>query len=491
MIDPTPYPVSGAWRPGDDPGRRRFLTIAADRPFALDHGGRLHDVAIAYETWGELDATGSNAVLVCHAWTGDSHLAGPGRPRPSHAGLVGGRRRPGAADRHRTATSSSAPTCSAGARARPGRRRSIPSTGRPYGSAFPMITIRDMVRAQARLADHLGVERWLSVLGGSMGGMQVLEWAITYPERVQSIVSNRNLCTSNGTTDRLGRHRPTGHSPRSPLAGRRLLRRLARRRAPRGAGHRPHGGAGDVPLRQRVHRPLRSRAGRATRHDEPGLWQRFEVERYLDHHGVKLVRRFDANSYLVIGKAMDLHDVGKGRGGLESGIARIRVPTLVLGINSDILYPDLPAASDPPAPRPQRHADGAGGDRFAARSRCLPDQRRPGGRGDRRLPRRGGQDADDRASPDTIAITSGRSHAGGALGSVLHASAVWQVDSLEEHRQTGYGGPRRPVLRSVRQPDRHRLRAGGGRAGGCRGRPGVRLGHGRRRLARAGAVLDG
>ena len=337
MIDPTPYPVSGAWRPGDDPGRRRFLTIAADRPFALDHGGRLHDVAIAYETWGELDATGSNAVLVCHAWTGDSHLAGPagrGHPTPGWWEGVVGPALPIDTERHFVVCANVLGGCQGST----GPASIDPDTGRPYGSAFPMITIRDMVRAQARLADHLGVERWLSVLGGSMGGMQVLEWAITYPERVQSIVPIATCAQATAQQIAWG------------AIGRRAIRLDPRWRGgdyyEASPGDGPHEGLAIARMVAQVtfrsDNAFSDRFGRELAehdHDEPGLWQRFEVERYLDHHGVKLVRRFDANSYLVIGKAMDLHDVGKGRGGLESGIARIRVPTLVLGINSDILYP--------------------------------------------------------------------------------------------------------------------------------------------------------
>ena len=337
MIDPTPYPVSGAWRPGDDPGRRRFLTIAADRPFALDHGGRLHDVAIAYETWGELDATGSNAVLVCHAWTGDSHVAGPagrGHPTPGWWEGVVGPALPIDTERHFVVCANVLGGCQGST----GPASIDPETGRPYGSAFPMITIRDMVRAQARLADHLGVERWLSVLGGSMGGMQVLEWAITYPERVQSIVPIATCAQATAQQIAWG------------AIGRRAIRLDPRWRGgdyyDASPGDGPHEGLAIARMVAQVtfrsDNAFSDRFGRELaedEHDQPGLWQRFEVERYLDHHGVKLVRRFDANSYLVIGKAMDLHDVGKGRGGLESGIARIRVPTLVLGINSDILYP--------------------------------------------------------------------------------------------------------------------------------------------------------
>ena len=190
-----------------------------------------------------------------------------------------------------------------------------PVAGRPYGSAFPVVTIRDMVRAQARLADHLGIERWLSVIGGSMGGMQVLEWAITYPDRVRSIVPIATCAQATAQQIAWG------------AIGRRAIRLDPRWRGgdyyDAAPGDGPHEGLAVARMVAQVtfrsDNVFTDRFGRELaegEHDQLDLWQRFEVERYLDHHGDKLVRRFDANSYLVIGKAMDLHDVGTGRGGL-------------------------------------------------------------------------------------------------------------------------------------------------------------------------------
>jgi homoserine O-acetyltransferase/O-succinyltransferase len=337
MLDRTPYPVSGAWRPGDEVGQRRFLTIAVDRPCALDFGGRLIDVDIAYETLGELDATASNALLVCHAWTGDSHVAGPagrGHPTPGWWEGVVGPGLPIDTDRYFVVCANVLGGCQGST----GPATHDPATGRPYGSAFPVITIRDMVRVQARLADHLGIERWLSVLGGSMGGMQVLEWGITYPERVRSLVPIATCAQATAQQIAWG------------AIGRRAIRLDPHWRGgdyyDAAPGDGPHEGLAIARMVAQVtfrsDNAFTDRFGRELaegEHDQPGLWQRFEVERYLDHHGDKLVRRFDANSYLVIGKAMDLHDVGVGRGGLESAMARVRVPTLVLGITSDMLYP--------------------------------------------------------------------------------------------------------------------------------------------------------
>jgi homoserine O-acetyltransferase len=212
-----------------------------------------------------------------------------------------------------------------------------PADGRPYGSRFPVVSIRDMVRVQSRLADHLGVEQWLSVVGGSMGGMQVLEWAVMFPRRVRSIVPIATCLAASAQQIAWG------------AIGRRAIRMDPGFRggdyydAPPAGG--PHAGLAVARMVAQV--TFRSedvfadRFGRepADGPDLFGLWHRFEVERYLDYHGDKLVRRFDANSYLLLGKAMDLHDVGRGRGGLQAACRRIRVPTLTMGIWSDVLYP--------------------------------------------------------------------------------------------------------------------------------------------------------
>ncbi|MGD9796036.1 MAG: homoserine O-acetyltransferase [Acidimicrobiia bacterium] len=331
-----PLPVTGAWRPGDDSGHRQFLTIAAQRPLALEGGGQLRDVQIAYETWGQLDADGSNAVLICHAWTGDSHVLGHvGRGHPSGGwweGVVG----PGLAiDTDRCFV-----VCAnvlGGCQGSTGPASPDPIDGRPYGSRFPVVTIRDMVRVQAALADHLGVEQWASVVGGSMGGMQALEWAVAYPHRVRSLIVIASCAQSSAQQIALG------------AVGRRAIAMDPRWRGgdyyDADPGDGPHEGL--IVARELAQIMFRSddvftaRFGRefADQQEGFGLWQRFEIERYLDHHGVKLVRRFDANSYLIIGKAMDLHDIGRGRGGVDAALSRVRCPVRTVGISSDVLYP--------------------------------------------------------------------------------------------------------------------------------------------------------
>jgi len=329
-------PVTGAWRPGDEPGQRRFARLASDRPFVLEGGGILTDVEIAYETWGELAPDGGNAVLVCHALTGDSHAAGDighGHPSPGWwDALIG----PGKAiDTERWFV-----VCAnvlGGCQGTTGPAHPHPVDGRPYGSRFPVVTVRDWVRTQAAVANELGIRQWLAVVGGSMGGMQVLEWGVMFPERVRSLVPIATDLAASAqqiawwsTGRRVIRLDPRwrggdyydaapGDGPSEGLAMARMISQITFR-------------SDDV---------FTDRFGREVVEPVEGyaLWQRFQVERYLEYHGDKLARRFDANAYLLLTKAMDLHDIGRGRGGVEVAAKRITAPALVMGVNSDVLYP--------------------------------------------------------------------------------------------------------------------------------------------------------
>ena len=203
-----------------------------------------------------------------------------------------------------------------------------------------MVTIRDMVRSQARLAEHRGILQWMSVIGGSMGGMQALEWAVMYPRRVRSVVPIATCMQATAQQIAWGG-----------------IGRQAIRLDPKWRGGDYYDAApGDGPstglsiARQIAQVTFRSDnvftdrfgrdfSGRPEVGDILGMWQQYEVERYLEHHGSKIVRRFDANSYLAIGKAMDPHDVARGRGSLERAMARVRMPTMTVGIWSDMLYP--------------------------------------------------------------------------------------------------------------------------------------------------------
>ncbi|MEX0767324.1 MAG: alpha/beta fold hydrolase, partial [Microthrixaceae bacterium] len=180
-------PPSGAWQLGDPIGGRNFHSVVAGRGFQLEGGSALRQLDLAYETWGTLNESASNAVLICHALTGDSHAADhseAGHPAPGWwQALIG----PGLA----VDTNQFFVVCAnvlGGCQGSTGPASINAATEAPYGSSFPVVTIRDMVRTQASLADALGIQRWRCVLGGSMGGMQALEWAVMYPDRVASMV---------------------------------------------------------------------------------------------------------------------------------------------------------------------------------------------------------------------------------------------------------------------------------------------------------------
>ncbi|MDA3039858.1 MAG: alpha/beta fold hydrolase, partial [Actinomycetota bacterium] len=181
-------PATGAWRPGDPPAGRQFLEVGGGRPFALEGGGSLLEVVVAYETFGALDALASNAILVCHALTGDAHVSGasgPGQPTDGWWNDLVGPGKTLDTDRFFVVCANVLGGC----QGTTGPSSLDPSEGRPYGGRFPVVSIRDIVRTQALLADALHIERWMSVVGGSMGGMQVLEWAVMFPHRVRSIAA--------------------------------------------------------------------------------------------------------------------------------------------------------------------------------------------------------------------------------------------------------------------------------------------------------------
>ena len=333
------YPATGAWYDGAAFGTRKFLEFPNDRPVALDSGKTLQQVTIAYETWGELNSDKSNAILLCHAWTGDSHAAGSaqdGQPTPGWwDGLVGS----GCAidtDKYFVVCTNSLGGCQGST----GPASPHPLDGKPYGSRFPVITVRDMVRAQVRVSDLLGIDVWHSVIGGSMGGMQVLEWGITFPHRVRTLVPIATCLQATAQQIAWG------------AIGRRSIRLDPKWRG----GDYYDAAVGDGPWQGlaiarmvaqvtfRSDNVFTDRFGRELADTDAdynglGLWDKFEVENYLDHHGDKLIRRFDTNSYLIIGKAMDLHDVARGRGSLQTAASRITAPVLSMGISSDILYP--------------------------------------------------------------------------------------------------------------------------------------------------------
>lgn len=329
-------PVTGAWQPGDPVGRRQFADITVKRPFVLENGSVLTEAVVAYETWGELNEDASNAILVCHALTGDSHAHGPSGNGHATSGwwedLVGHGKAIDA-DTHFIVCANVLGGC----QGTTGPASINPATGKPYGSAFPTVSIRDVVRSQALLADHLGIRAWRSVIGGSMGGMAVLEWAVMFPERVRSIAPIATAVSASAMQiawSSVGRSAlvldpkwrggdyydaEPGDGPHAGLAVARQIAQIHYR--------------SDASLTQRFGRAL-------VAPDELfGLWDRFQMESYLDYHGEKLVRRFDANSYLILNRAMDTHDLARGRGSFEAAVSRIKVPSVTASIDTDILYP--------------------------------------------------------------------------------------------------------------------------------------------------------
>ncbi|MFJ5218455.1 homoserine O-acetyltransferase [Streptomyces sp. NPDC088354] len=335
-------PASGAWREGDPPGRRRWH--AREKPLPLESGGELPGVRVAYETWGRLAPDGSNAVLVLHALTGDSHAAGPAEPGHPTPGWWDGLIGPGAAlDTGRWFVV--APNVVGGCQGSTGPS-SLRPDGRRWGGAFPYLTQRDQIAAEADLADALGIGRWALVVGGSMGGMRALEWAVSYPERTRSLLLL--ACPPAASAEQIAWANVQLHAIRDdphwrggdyhdaapgqgPHAGLGLARRLAH-------------------VTYRSERELTVRFGRSPQEaEDPSRGGRYQVESYLDHHAAKLVQRFDAASYVVLTQAMNSHDVGRGRGGIASALRRVTADTLVAGVSSDRLYP-----------LPQQHALASG-----------------------------------------------------------------------------------------------------------------------------------
>jgi homoserine O-acetyltransferase len=328
---PALPPASGAWRPGDEPGGRRFLQLGA---IELERGGVLPEIQVAYETWGELSPSGDNAVLVLHALTGDSHVvggAGPGHPTPGWwAGLIG----PGLAlDTDRWFVV--APNVLGGCQGTTGPA-SAAADGRPYGSRFPYLTVRDQVEAERMAADALGIDRWSLVVGGSMGGMRALEWAVTHPDRVAQLFVLASTAAATGdqiawSAGQLAAiradaaHRGGDYYDAAPGQGPHLGLGVARRIA-------------HVTYRSEAEINLRFGRRPQVGEDPLGGRGRFSVESYLDHHADKLVHRFDANSYLVLTEAMNSHDVGRDRGGVSNALGAVTARTVVAAIDTDRLY---------------------------------------------------------------------------------------------------------------------------------------------------------
>ena len=305
-----------------------------DEPLLLESGRRFGPITVRYETYGSLNDDRSNAILLLHAFSGDAHAAGRHAPEDRHPGwwdtMVG----PGRAfdtDRYFVICSNVLGGC----QGTTGPGSIDPATGRPYGLSFPVITIEDMVNVQYRLVRHLGIERLLAVAGGSMGGMQALQWAVSYPESVAGAIvlaSTARLSAQGIAFNAVGRNAITsderwnggdyygGEPPARGLAIARMV------------GHITY--LSDASMHEKFGRRLQRR-------DEFGFdfSDQFEVESYLEYKGGSFVDRFDANTYLYLSKAIDYFDLGGKYGSLEEAFRNTTSKFLVVSFTSDWLYP--------------------------------------------------------------------------------------------------------------------------------------------------------
>ncbi len=321
-------------QPASEATARRGSVALSSLP--LDDGSVLAPVTITYETWGRLNATGDNAILVCHALTGDAHARDEQKPDDPRAGwwnpLIG----PGRVfdtSRFFVICSNILGSCYGST----GPTSPHPDDGQPYRLRFPLVSVGDMVRAQYMLLAALGIKRLAAVAGGSLGGLQAMEWAIAFPEMLERaivIAASPRLSAQGLAIDTIARQAimcdpawqngdyPPGAGPTAGLGIARMLGILTYTSAP----------------------GLEARFGRdiATRDsDWPMFGPRLDIETYFQHQGEKLVRRFDANSYLYLSSAMDRYDAaeGPGRGSDDAAFARIRAAVLAVGIDTDWLYP--------------------------------------------------------------------------------------------------------------------------------------------------------
>lgn len=311
------------------------VTFPADRPLPLDSGGLLAPLTVAYQTYGSLDAARANAVLVCHALTGDQHVANvhPVTGKPGWWTAMVGPGRPIDTDRFFVICANVVGGCLGTT----GPASLNPATGRAYGLDLPVITIRDMVRAQAMLVDHLGIETLFCVAGGSMGGMQVLQWAALFPERVFSAMpiataarhSSQNIAFHEVGRQavmadpdwRQGRYLDEGTRPEKGLSVARM------------AAHVTY--LSDQALHAKFGRKLQDRAAPTFSFDAD-----FQIESYLRYQGRSFVERFDANSYLYMTRAMDYFDLAADYGGLLARAFRgTKTRFCVASFTSDWLFP--------------------------------------------------------------------------------------------------------------------------------------------------------
>ncbi len=307
--------------------------VTFDTELRLESGRVLGPITLAYETYGQLNAERSNAILVCHAWTGDAHAAGRHHPDDRKPGWWDGMIGPGKVidtDRYFVICSNTIGSCKGST----GPTSINPRTGKPYRLSFPVLMVRDMVRAQQLLLDHLGIDSLVTVIGGSMGAMQAVEWGIHYPERVRSIIpiagtartspmsialnSVARQAIFNDPLWKKGNYR-TEHPPTDGLA-------LAR-----SIGHIAF--LSDTSMHLKFGRRFSARDGLFD------FFGQFEVERYLEYNGHNFPQHFDTNSFLYLAKALDLYDTAWNFESLQEAFSCLQCPSLWFAFTSDWLYP--------------------------------------------------------------------------------------------------------------------------------------------------------
>jgi len=303
-----------------------------DEPFQLESEAVLNKLVIAYETYGRLSEKKDNAILICHALSGDAHVAGyhRGDEKPGWWDDMVGPSKAFDTDKYFVICSNVIGGC----KGTSGPASINPETGRPYGLSFPVVTIKDMVNVQRILLDHLGIERLLSVSGGSMGGMQALQWAVSYPDRVKScipIATTFKHSAQQIAFDEVGRQaimadpnwrKGNYYGKKPPARGLAVARMI---------GHITY--MSDKSMEKKFGRTLKKKA---YGYD---FTQEFEVEGYLQYRGNSFIQRFDANTYLYLTKAMDYFDLQRGKLLAEvfSHLEKIRF--LIIAFSSDWLYP--------------------------------------------------------------------------------------------------------------------------------------------------------
>lgn len=327
--------------PADSVGRVSPQSVRFDEPLLLECGRELPGYTLAYETYGVLNADATNAILVCHALSGNHHAAGydsEDARKPGWWEACIGPGKPLDTNRFFVVCSNNLGGCHGST----GPTSEDPATGQAYGADFPLVTVGDWVRTQARLADHLGIERWAAVAGGSLGGMQALQWAIDLPERIGHAIviaaaprlSAQNIAFNEVARQAIrsdpdfheGRYALTGDRPRTGLMLARML------------GHITY--LSEAAMGEKFGRERRDERGAFGFH----YGVEFEVESYLRHQGESFVDRFDANTYLLMTKALDYFDPAAATGGdLSKALAQTTAPFFVASFTSDWRFP--PAAS--------------------------------------------------------------------------------------------------------------------------------------------------